>query len=352
MSALADLTDHERAEYDRASDQDREWFAHHPGRRYRLRPAKPSEARLLAPRGKATHVLIVKVHDLCRVRRAVLWTIPGPTPTTTLCSTGWPLASRSLAEVGTHERARPHPPRNRRARAPSAQRFVGWRWETRNGKPTKPPIDPHTGGYADTTNPATWADLGTAMAAVERYQLDGVGPVLDAATRRYCRHRLGRLPRCRHRRDRGLGHEDHPQHQLLHRDFTERDRRQDLLPRRSGAEAGGQQAHASARPTAPSRRASRSTPAAATSASQARSSTACPTRSSTPPRHWSGSPRGSPRKSPAPELPAAFAAMLERDAKLREAWENGRQDRPRRRRQRVRARLVPGLLPAPPPRRW
>jgi AAA domain len=59
-------------------------------------------------------------------------------------------------------------------------RFVCWRWETRDGRRTKPPINPHTGGYADTTNPGTWADLGTAMAAVERYKLDGVGFVLAA----------------------------------------------------------------------------------------------------------------------------------------------------------------------------
>ena len=60
------------------------------------------------------------------------------------------------------------------------QRFVGWRWEDRNGKATKPPIAA-SGGYADTTNPATWTDLGEAQEAARRDRLDGVGFVLDAA---------------------------------------------------------------------------------------------------------------------------------------------------------------------------
>jgi hypothetical protein len=38
-------------------------------------------------------------------------------------------------------------------------RFVGWRWEQRGGKPTKPPIDPHTGGFASAVDPSTWAEL-------------------------------------------------------------------------------------------------------------------------------------------------------------------------------------------------
>lgn len=58
-------------------------------------------------------------------------------------------------------------------------RFVGWRWETRDGKPTKPPIAAD-GRYADSTKPDTWMDLGAAMAAAEKHKLDGIGFELDA----------------------------------------------------------------------------------------------------------------------------------------------------------------------------
>ena len=59
------------------------------------------------------------------------------------------------------------------------RRFVCWRWETRNGKPTKPPIAA-AGGYASATDPTTWAPLGEAMEAARRGELDGIGFVLDA----------------------------------------------------------------------------------------------------------------------------------------------------------------------------
>jgi RecA-family ATPase len=59
------------------------------------------------------------------------------------------------------------------------KRWVGWRWETRNGKPTKPPIAT-SGAYADTSKPSTWASLLDALDAVHRHGLDGPGFVLDA----------------------------------------------------------------------------------------------------------------------------------------------------------------------------
>ena len=58
-------------------------------------------------------------------------------------------------------------------------RFVGWRWETRNGRPTKPPVRP-TGAYADSTDPASWCSLDEAIAVAERPGFDGMGFVLDA----------------------------------------------------------------------------------------------------------------------------------------------------------------------------
>jgi hypothetical protein len=80
MNGLADLTYGERQEYDQAGDQDRRWFEGHPGRWYRLRPAEPSEAKALSRRQPATHILVRKVHERCRLRLPVLWTLAGDFP--------------------------------------------------------------------------------------------------------------------------------------------------------------------------------------------------------------------------------------------------------------------------------
>lgn len=53
--------------------------------------------------------------------------------------------------------------------------FCCWRYEERNGKRTKIPVNPRTGGNAQSTNPATFATLAEALAALERQQLDGIG---------------------------------------------------------------------------------------------------------------------------------------------------------------------------------
>ena len=55
-------------------------------------------------------------------------------------------------------------------------RWVCWRYEQRNGKLTKAPYDARADRYASSTDPSTWADFETALAAGERY--DGVGIVL------------------------------------------------------------------------------------------------------------------------------------------------------------------------------
>lgn len=52
---------------------------------------------------------------------------------------------------------------------------MGWRYETRDDKQTKVPINPHNGRRAKSNDPRTWADHETAAGAVERYELDGVG---------------------------------------------------------------------------------------------------------------------------------------------------------------------------------
>lgn len=61
--------------------------------------------------------------------------------------------------------------------------WVCWRYETRDGKPTKPPISPRSNGkllYAKTNDPTTWSDFATANAAVTRLGLQGVGLSLSA----------------------------------------------------------------------------------------------------------------------------------------------------------------------------
>ena len=55
-------------------------------------------------------------------------------------------------------------------------RWVGWRWETRKGKRTKPPVMPGNGGrYASVADPRTWGSHDDALATEG---IDGVGLVL------------------------------------------------------------------------------------------------------------------------------------------------------------------------------
>lgn len=53
--------------------------------------------------------------------------------------------------------------------------FCVWKYEDREGKPTKIPYNPRTGGRAQSTNPATIASLETTLKAVERGRYDGLG---------------------------------------------------------------------------------------------------------------------------------------------------------------------------------
>ena len=60
------------------------------------------------------------------------------------------------------------------------KQWVCWRYETREGKATKPPRRATGSGYADTKNPATWGTMGQAKATAARLKLDGVGFVFTA----------------------------------------------------------------------------------------------------------------------------------------------------------------------------
>lgn len=57
--------------------------------------------------------------------------------------------------------------------------FCCWRYEDRGSKPTKCPYNPRTGGGAQSTNPATFAPLATALSAPGQYDGVGVGVFND-----------------------------------------------------------------------------------------------------------------------------------------------------------------------------
>lgn len=54
-------------------------------------------------------------------------------------------------------------------------RWVCWRLEERNGKPTKVPYNPKTGGKAMANNSGTWSNFSTAVAAVQKFDYVGIG---------------------------------------------------------------------------------------------------------------------------------------------------------------------------------
>jgi hypothetical protein len=61
------------------------------------------------------------------------------------------------------------------------RQWVAWRFEDRDGKPTKIPVNPRTGGNAISTNSGTWGTLQEAERRAIRGELPGVGFVLTAA---------------------------------------------------------------------------------------------------------------------------------------------------------------------------
>ena len=63
----------------------------------------------------------------------------------------------------------------------SLAHWVGWRAEQRNGKSTKVPVDPKSGHNANTADCNTWGDCESAIAAVEKFKLNGIGFVFTGA---------------------------------------------------------------------------------------------------------------------------------------------------------------------------
>src|SRR5215471_3539585 len=62
--------------------------------------------------------------------------------------------------------------------------WVLWKYEERDGKPTKVPYNAATTKRAATDNPATWASYATARATLARFseQYDGLGFVFESDT--------------------------------------------------------------------------------------------------------------------------------------------------------------------------
>lgn len=57
-------------------------------------------------------------------------------------------------------------------------RWIGWKYELRNDKENKSPINPYTGQYASSTDPKTWATFEVAERAVEKFRLSGRGIIM------------------------------------------------------------------------------------------------------------------------------------------------------------------------------
>lgn len=68
-------------------------------------------------------------------------------------------------------------------RRPDLKQWVCWVGNpdpARPGKLRKTPINPHTGGNAQSNNPETWSDYDTAVAAVDKYGASGIGLMFGA----------------------------------------------------------------------------------------------------------------------------------------------------------------------------
>jgi len=71
--------------------------------------------------------------------------------------------------------------RNGPASIRDCHQWVAWKYVERDGKPTKAPINPHTGLLASSTDSSTWGTFSQAMQACERNKsLAGVGFVFSA----------------------------------------------------------------------------------------------------------------------------------------------------------------------------
>src|SRR5262249_3643017 len=83
---------------------------------------------------------------------------------------------RAESQGGIYMTGVPIPPGSPFEVLKQLHRWVGWRWETRKGKRTKPPVMPGNGNRdASVSDPRTWGSHGDALATEG---IDGVGLVL------------------------------------------------------------------------------------------------------------------------------------------------------------------------------
>ncbi|WP_049948022.1 phage NrS-1 polymerase family protein [Candidatus Halobonum tyrrellensis] len=61
----------------------------------------------------------------------------------------------------------------------AVEQWICWREEERDGKPTKIPVTPGTGGFASSTDPETWSDFETALEYSRSDEADGLGFVFS-----------------------------------------------------------------------------------------------------------------------------------------------------------------------------
>lgn len=54
------------------------------------------------------------------------------------------------------------------------QNWVCWKTVVRNGKPTKPPINPRTGDFADSSDPSTWGTVSEALTFFQKHKNNGI----------------------------------------------------------------------------------------------------------------------------------------------------------------------------------
>jgi putative DNA primase/helicase len=75
----------------------------------------------------------------------------------------------------TAPNTRPVMPQNIPSTLKQLDQWAAWRWEVRDGKWTKPPLNPSTGRYARNNDPDTWGSLDEAMRRMRKDRLAGVG---------------------------------------------------------------------------------------------------------------------------------------------------------------------------------
>ena len=53
--------------------------------------------------------------------------------------------------------------------------WCGWKFEQRNNKTTKVPINAYTGDYGRSNDESTWSDFQTALSSMDKFNCDGIG---------------------------------------------------------------------------------------------------------------------------------------------------------------------------------